>query len=70
MTGNVSDSADVVILNNTNPTPEPEVHKKTTNESVDPKTTESPLDSKATGNPIIMLLLAILAIIPLKRRKQ
>ena len=66
MTGNVSASADVSIIEEIIPTPTP---TPVTPEDEKP-VVQVPMDSKATGNPIIMLLLIIFALIPLRRRKE
>jgi len=66
MTGNVSASADVSIIEEIIPTPTP---TPVTLEDEKP-VVQVPMDSKATGNPIIMLLLIIFALIPLRRRKE
>ena len=68
MTGNASDSVNVEIINETDPTP------VTPDTPVTPEEKEPvvqvPMDSKATGNPIVMLLLIIFALIPLRRRRK
>ena len=72
LVGNVSDNADVSIINGTGPQPGPQPEPQP--EPVDPETPEKhthvPMDNKATGNPIILLLLIILAFIPLRRRRN
>ena len=72
LVGNVSDNADVSIINGTGPQPGPQPEPQP--EPVDPESPEKhthvPMDKKATGNPIILLLLIILAFIPLRRRRN
>ena len=72
LVGNVSDNADVSIINGTGPQPGPQPEPQP--EPVDPETPEKhthvPMDKKATGNPIILLLLIILSFIPLRRRRN
>ena len=67
LTGNVTDSADVSIINEDSSNPNKTSVNKTHKTQ---KPVQADIDEKATGNPILVLLLVILAIIPLRRRKQ
>ena len=80
MTDEISDDVDVEVVNKTKPhprphpkpkpRPEPRPEPTPENETVKHKPVSEPATMHATGNPIILLLLAIMAIIPLRRRKH
>ena len=67
MTANVTASVDFEVVNNTQPVPEPEPVVPQPENATD---TVPEAAMPATGNPVVMLLLVIMAIIPLRRRKQ
>ena len=76
MTDEIGDDVEVEVVNKTNPhprphpKPEPRPEPTPENETVKHKPVSEPATMHATGNPIILLLLAIMAIIPLRRRKH
>ncbi len=85
LTGNVRDSADVEIINKISPAPTPEPSPSPSpspSPIPEPEPTpapvpqpDSPKDSdpavmRNTGNPILLLLLAIFAVIPLRKREN
>ena len=67
MTGNVTDSADVEIIAK-NGTKHDDKNNSKTHPA--PKKVSHATKMHETGNPLVLLLLAIIAIIPIKRRKQ
>ena len=80
MTDEIGDDVEVEVVNKTKPhprphpkpepRPEPRPEPTPENETVKHKPVSEPATMHATGNPIILLLLAIMAIIPLRRRKH
>ncbi|MEE0939953.1 CARDB domain-containing protein, partial [Methanobrevibacter sp.] len=80
MTDEIGDDVDVEVVNKTKPhprphpkpepRPEPRPEPTPENETVKHKPVSEPATMHATGNPIILLLLAIMAIIKLRRRKH
>ena len=80
MTDEIGDDVEVEVVNKTKPhprphpkpepRPEPRPEPTPENETVKHKPVSELATMHATGNPIILLLLAIMAIIPLRRRKH